>query len=494
MDFFCRKCGNKFSVNDAPISENDLKKNLMFCYANGCKNCVKGLKRGAICPNCQKKSQTIVACFYLEQEKKDTLPYLLYNGPDPDSKICTDAPFPASNEIDWLGHNWDDTWNTKPAPMVIAFGTNSGWDVAVRLKAKEMVMVDWMLIPLECQEYLLRPLLAISKSRAEFLSNLAGVPIAGNTLLNDVWKQLGDTKNECSKLWNGEMTKAKNTFSIPGSLLPTIQHLCKLLAQIQLSTTSQFTPQHVNFVREYLAELCTFKKISKKDYSNQDYFGPFRPPKGYNFKLGSNGNIWAYYYDRYCPDQAVAHIAKISKDAGESIANVPVTKISTESRGDYFSFLSSEVAYNHLKKLFQDNAVWYAKGDFYGNLLWEAVGKNFGSENIIIFGSNINDACNKIDVGVASIVDETTAKKSLLNFLVTVKTYIPQFTFIQTRNGNEPHWLQCYSIEEKDDSFSIQKKIEIAYQQDVPFIKNAKLFRAFKNQQASNLQKKVGTF
>jgi len=78
--------------------------------------------------------------------------------------------FAASNEYDWASTPWDES----PTDVVLGFGTNSAWDIAVRKNAKALVLGDIVGEPLYAQNYLLRPLLLIAESRADFLSMLAG--------------------------------------------------------------------------------------------------------------------------------------------------------------------------------------------------------------------------------------------------------------------------------------------------------------------------------
>lgn len=87
-----------------------------------------------------------------------------------------DFPFFSSNEKDWHKTPWD----TEPTDVLIGFGTNSAWDLAVRKNAKRMVIGDWEMGPLIAQRYLLRPIVKLAATPIEFLHLLFGLWPASN--------------------------------------------------------------------------------------------------------------------------------------------------------------------------------------------------------------------------------------------------------------------------------------------------------------------------
>jgi hypothetical protein len=66
----------------------------------------------------------------------------------------------------------------SPTDVVIGFGTNSAFDIAVRKDAKALIFADWHPEPLQCIANLITPLALVARSPSEFFSFLAMVPIA----------------------------------------------------------------------------------------------------------------------------------------------------------------------------------------------------------------------------------------------------------------------------------------------------------------------------
>jgi len=81
--------------------------------------------------------------------------------------------FLASNEFDWAQKTIKDSTETD---VIIGFGTNTAWDIALGKKAKHMVIADWSPWPVIAQRYLVQPLLRTSKTPQEFILQLAGIP------------------------------------------------------------------------------------------------------------------------------------------------------------------------------------------------------------------------------------------------------------------------------------------------------------------------------
>ncbi len=101
-----------------------------------------------------------------------TSPALFYN--DGVMRTEYNGGFPASNEYDWHLTPWD----TSPTDMVIGFGSNSAWDIAARKRAKDLIIADHIAAPLIAQNYILRPILRLAQTPAEFLAVLAGAPLS----------------------------------------------------------------------------------------------------------------------------------------------------------------------------------------------------------------------------------------------------------------------------------------------------------------------------
>lgn len=83
--------------------------------------------------------------------------------------------FLASNEGDW--HRTPFDW--KPTEVLVAFGTNSAWEIAANKQAKTLVLADWSPLPLFAHAYLIEPLLRISTTPQQLMLHLAGLDPAG---------------------------------------------------------------------------------------------------------------------------------------------------------------------------------------------------------------------------------------------------------------------------------------------------------------------------
>ncbi|OQW48488.1 MAG: hypothetical protein A4S09_04735 [Proteobacteria bacterium SG_bin7] len=78
--------------------------------------------------------------------------------------------FLASNEGDWHLTPFDH----KAADFMIAFGTNSAWEIAVDKKVKDLVIADWSPYPLLTHALLIAPLVRISSSARDLVLLLGG--------------------------------------------------------------------------------------------------------------------------------------------------------------------------------------------------------------------------------------------------------------------------------------------------------------------------------
>lgn len=94
---------------------------------------------------------------------------LIYQGKH---KYQSGTEFLASNEFDWSKTPMD----RSPTDVVVGFGTNSVWDIALRKNAKQMIIGDWSPWPLISQAFLISPLMRIAESPQEFLVMISGMP------------------------------------------------------------------------------------------------------------------------------------------------------------------------------------------------------------------------------------------------------------------------------------------------------------------------------
>jgi hypothetical protein len=80
------------------------------------------------------------------------------------------SDFLSSNEGDWYNTPFDN----KPTDLMIAFGTNSFWEIAVNKKAKNVILGDWSPLPLLAHAFVISPLIRISATPVDFIRYLDG--------------------------------------------------------------------------------------------------------------------------------------------------------------------------------------------------------------------------------------------------------------------------------------------------------------------------------
>ncbi|CAN5378207.1 hypothetical protein BH10BDE1_BH10BDE1_21710 [soil metagenome] len=80
-------------------------------------------------------------------------------------KYDSQSAFVASNEFDWHRTPFDN----KPTDLMIAFGTNSAWEIAVNKSAGNLVMADWSPEPILAHAFVFTPLMRIAKTPQELL-------------------------------------------------------------------------------------------------------------------------------------------------------------------------------------------------------------------------------------------------------------------------------------------------------------------------------------
>lgn len=217
---------------------------------------------------------------------------LLYEGKH---KYVAGTDFLASNEFDWSKTPMDH----KPTDILIAFGTNSAWDIALDKNAKSLVISDWSPWPLIAQNYLISPLLKTSKSRSEFILALSGVPKSFSEHLD-----LDEAFSLAKKLLNRPTADKKILMD-------------KLL--VELANDLTITDLELKFITTYL--------MAKVGETSSPYnFGPFQ-----NLRNSVFADFNLFYETRYNPKRI----------------------------GPQNSVFSSEKNFAYLKNLFLQNRVSY---------------------------------------------------------------------------------------------------------------------------------------
>lgn len=93
---------------------------------------------------------------------------LVYKGNHP---YVPGTEFLASNEFDWSLTPFDH----RKADVLVAFGTNSAWEIAADKKIDSLIIADWSPNPLIAQAYILEPLWKLARSPVELILLLGGL-------------------------------------------------------------------------------------------------------------------------------------------------------------------------------------------------------------------------------------------------------------------------------------------------------------------------------
>lgn len=400
---------------------------------------------------------------------------LLYNQPGKPEEAG--IIFPASNEFDWA---WFP-WTPNPVDVVIGFGTNASWDVAIRHGATALVLGDWQPAPLYGQEFLLRPLILLAKNRQEFLSFLCGIPIppdakaavglgapvsvgdggATSETLVPTWVYLGSEEQklrrsqggyrDAMKAWKKEdgAWKQTNPSAPTQKQVEDFQAVNKRMEDFEaavlgrVKSDTRFGPLHLEYVKSYLEDLRNYtignvrknptdEKLTPTKQPNPDKFGPFEGKD-----MGDNGNLWLSFQNRYSPNKILTTAKNSQKGVSEAVIKDNISKKD-------FSCFSSEASFQHLQKLF--GLVHYVLGSMYDPLMYQAIQKAIGVKSYLIFGSNI------IDVTTFDLQKRKETRESFLSgaakFLATDKVPL---LFQQSMNPQIPHGTEDYFVTDKGE-------------------------------------------
>ncbi len=305
-----------------------------------------------------------------------TSPTLFYN----DGVMRTDADggYPASNEADWHNLPWDDS----PTDLVIGFGTNSAWDIASRKHAKELIIGDHVAGPLIAQNFILRPILRLAQTPAEFFSLISGIPIPvemRNSSLFEVGQFLMDKKRTAENFKAG------------------VKNINEWMQRQNVSR------EELLAVREYYFALTSKRKPNE--------FGVLR-----GNDIDSAGELNQAFADRYLP--------QLREEEG----------FSGEARPDD-SFLSSQEAYSRFRNLYATAKL--AHTDYVSEIFWRKVkdhGDRLGYRSYTISLTNIIDM---------SFLSRSQALHQLNFFRHMIYRLFPQnkydVTIFMTTSNQAPH-------------------------------------------------------
>lgn len=174
--------------------------------------------------------------------------------------------FLASNEFDWF----QNLLEPVPTDIVIGFGTNSLWDLALNNNAKYIVIADWSPWPIIAHAFLLSPLLRLAESPQEFIYMINGMPRE-----SAFGKTLEQAFDETKKF----------SMSILGLQQTTVTSFL-----LELASNQNISDTELKFITTFLRPRLGDNLHSKTGY------GPFPELKSPN-----EANLTYYFERRYSP-------------------------------------------------------------------------------------------------------------------------------------------------------------------------------------------------
>lgn len=300
--------------------------------------------------------------------------------------------FLASNEYDWLATPFDH----KPSDVLIAFGTNSAWEIAVNKNVKSLYIADWSPYPLLASAYLISPLIKIAKTPHELIVLLSGrIPTA--ELVNHSLNELFETSRFYVNENRPEKTAETNSF-------------LKYLARQNISDFE------LQFLTSYFYGLAG-KNIGKNN------LGPFE-----NLRHASFAKLLNFFDQRYSPSVAAIHNQKLSVDTA------------LES----FSVFSSLKNFNKLKFLFDNNRIHYGLTEITDTNFYQMVQQKEKANGYQKYTLSITNIFDCGDYNGLTIFDLQNYLKNTMSIFGATETN-PLVVF-RTTNIQPPHGFYRYDL------------------------------------------------
>lgn len=316
--------------------------------------------------------------------------------------------FYASNEFDWDRAKPD----YKPADVVLGFATNNVWDIAVRKNAKAMIIGDWVSGPLMGQQFLLNGFFRLAKTRSEFMSYIVGADL-GNF-----------GKNQTASEFFSTLSEKARTAQIPNSDF-------QQAVIDKIKAHSALGPAYAYVVHGYY-------ETAAMAASPLARFSPMMIPSPFPGRGALIGKLIQFYYTRYNPN----FLYQGAPPEGRK-----------EMDETYFSFLSSEAAYQRLRNLFVSGNVYYVHSDFTNQGIYQAAGdmmRQRGFNSIAVYTSNIVDVVTDNNERKAVTVYRDYVRQTTESLLAAgIK---PPILFYQTRGTEFPHQFERHEINRPQDS------------------------------------------
>ncbi|MGZ6433705.1 MAG: hypothetical protein ACXWRE_10230 [Pseudobdellovibrionaceae bacterium] len=316
---------------------------------------------------------------------------LIYQG---DHEYQPGTEFLASNEFDWLATPFDH----KPADVLVAFGTNSAWEIAVDKNVKSLYLGDWSPYPLLASAYIVEPLIKLAKTPKEFLILLSG-RVPTKELLN---ASLDDTfKN--SSFYAAETHPGK------------VQEAKIFLEFLAHQDLSEF---ELKFLTSYFYGLAGLN-------AGKNNLGPFS-----NLHYASYAKLLSYYDQRYSP--------LIAKALNENV----IHRTSLRSSSTF----SSQKNFDRLRSLFVTQRVRYAMASITDMNFYKLIQVFESSQGHNSYALSLS---NIFDCGHYNCLSHRDLQNYLLDAMDIFKTD-PQNPLVVFRTANPapPHNFLRYDLKE----------------------------------------------
>jgi len=325
----------------------------------------------------------------LLQLKKDRK--LVYEG---DHKYEPGTEFLASNEFDWLSTPFDH----KPADVLVAFGTNSAWEIAVDKKVKSLYLGDWSPYPLLASAYLVSPLIKMARTPKEFVVLLSG--------------RIPTPENSQGTLDQTFLESTRYAASLKADKIPEVKKFLTHLAE-----NPSLSDFELKFLTSYFYALAGV-------HVGENQLGPFS-----KLRYASYGRLLGFFDQRYSPDVVSEH----NRDG------VPTVTL------DQASVFSSQDNFNKLREIFVSDHVQYGLASITDMKFYEAIKKAEGARRYALSITNIFD-CGDYN---------GLTPKDLQNFLLgTMKTFNASaanpLVVFQTTNTQPPHGFLRHDLTNTD--------------------------------------------
>ncbi len=328
-----------------------------------------------------------------------------------------EGAFFTSNEYDY----WREAIDIRPVDLVMGFASNSVWDRAVSRNAKAMIIADRDSVILETQQNYFRPLVALSKTPAEFLSFISGVPISENLKnkpIEEVFDAIDSFKAAVAK--SSEKQKEQKSF---------IEEISK-----QLAANPKISEAQRNFVmsyHQYLLNPSSTNLPGQKIEGNALFTGnrPIVQAGPIRGRSDQVQDLYAGFRLRYHP--------RLLREAGAPASTI---------QNPLFSIVSSQMAFDRLKNIFDGN-IYYVHGNAFNPDVYREV-KKFADKNsytqIAVMISNVLDQNTTY---VRAVGGENRAPQDeVKSYLRLVASFFPSLTVYQTRGVNSSHEYQSFDL------------------------------------------------